>query len=157
MARTRKQRTPSATTTTTTTQPPPLAHPDRSKAPSIDDQTLYKIAEQRQLFQQAAARELKSNVAVKKIRLGNQDDDSSSDDDDDTENEVPTLSLGAERILEAMLWTTSLAMLHFTFDVLVQHQYGTTIAWRQVCHRTLSAWAGTFWRAAGVSATLTLY
>ncbi|KAM3443760.1 hypothetical protein NHJ13734_001762 [Beauveria thailandica] len=148
MARTRKQRMPSATTTTTaaaaaatTTQPPPLARPDRSKAPSIDDQTLYKIAEQRQLFQQATARELKSKVAVKKIRLGNHDDDSSSDDDDEPENEVPTLSPGAERILEAMLWTTSLAMLHFTFDVLVQHQYGTAIAWRQVFHRTLSAWA----------------
>ncbi|KAM3431731.1 hypothetical protein MY4824_006936 [Beauveria thailandica] len=147
MARTRKQRMPSATTTTTaaaaattTTQPPPLARPDHSKAPSIDDQTLYKIAEQRQLFQQATARELKSKVAVKNIRLGNHDDDSSSDDDE-PENEVPTLSPGAERILEAMLWTTSLAMLHFTFDVLVQHQYGTAIAWRQVFHRTLSAWA----------------
>ncbi|XWW98004.1 hypothetical protein V2A60_006000 [Cordyceps javanica] len=129
----------------TTVQPPPLAHPDRS-GPSIDDQTLFKIAEQRQLFRQAAEREKnhqQSNLNVKRIRVagGDDDHDSSSADDDDDDDEVPTLSPGAERILEAMLWTTSLAMLHFTFDVLVQHQYGTEILWKALVQRSFSAWA----------------
>lgn len=134
MARSRK--TPTAGTSTTL---PPLSQPDRSGA-GVDEQTLFKIAEQRQLFQQAAAREKQSKVATKKIRVTDGDDDSSDDDEDD---EVPTLSPGAERVLEAMLWTTSLAMLHFTFDVLVQHQYGTEILWWQICQRAFSAWAGT--------------
>ncbi|EGX89801.1 hypothetical protein CCM_08054 [Cordyceps militaris CM01] len=136
MARSRKPRT----TTATTTEPPalPLAQPDRS-GPRIDDKTLFQIAEQRQLFQQAAAREKQrpSSASVHKIRITDDQDDSGSDDD----GEVPTLSPGTERVLEAMLWTTSLAMLHFTFDVLVQHQYGTEILWRPLFHRTISAWA----------------
>ncbi|KAJ4149958.1 hypothetical protein LMH87_010730 [Akanthomyces muscarius] len=132
MARSRK--TPTSGTTTTL---PPLSQPDRSGA-GVDEQTLFKIAEQRQLFQQAAAREKQSTVAAKQVRVTDGENDSSDDDEDD---EVPTLSPGAERVLEAMLWTTSLAMLHFTFDVLVQHQYGTEIMWWQICQRAFSAWA----------------
>ncbi|OAR01682.1 hypothetical protein LLEC1_02193 [Akanthomyces lecanii] len=132
MARSRK--TPTSGTTTTL---PPLAQPDRSER-GVDEQTLFKIAEQRQLFQQAAAREKLTKVAAKKTRI-NESDNNSSDDDED--NEVPSLPPGVERVLEAMLWTTSLAMLHFTFDVLVQHQYGTEILWWQICQRAFSAWA----------------
>ncbi|OAA57280.1 hypothetical protein ISF_07201 [Cordyceps fumosorosea ARSEF 2679] len=138
MTRSRKTRT------TASHAPPPLAHPDRS-GPAIDDQTLFKIAEQRQLFQQAAAREKKSTASARKLRVstGGSDGVSSdgSDSDDEFESELPTLSPGAERVLEAMLWTTSLAMLHFTFDVLVQHQYGTEIVWGALLRRTCSAWA----------------
>lgn len=138
MARPRKPRPSGATTAL-----PPLAQPDRS-GPDVDEHTLFKIAEQRQLFQQAAAREKQAKAAVKKIRIADGDGDADGSSSDEYDDEVPTLSPGAERLLEAMLWTTSLAMLHFTFDVLVQHQYGTEILWRQICHRAVSAWAGTF-------------
>ncbi|KAJ6784048.1 hypothetical protein PWT90_00335 [Aphanocladium album] len=142
MARSRKNRTTGSSATATE---PPLAHPDRS-GPGVDDQTLFKIAEQRQLFQQAAARERENSkssgsVKVKKIRVGGgagSGDESDLDSDDD--GDVPTLSETAERIIEAMLWTVSLSMLHFTFAVLAQHQYGTEIYWNEVIQRTFSAW-----------------
>ncbi|KAK2589616.1 hypothetical protein QQS21_012703 [Conoideocrella luteorostrata] len=109
-----------------------LRQPDRS-APS--EKTLLDFADERNLFQQAAKREkeLKQN--------GNDPHDSGdSDDDDDDDGEVPVLSPAAERILEAALWTVTIAMLHFTFDVLVQHQYGTEIKWSAVGSRTATAW-----------------
>ncbi|RDA84005.1 hypothetical protein CP532_3142 [Ophiocordyceps camponoti-leonardi (nom. inval.)] len=44
------------------------------------------------------------------------------------------------RLLDSCLWSASLGMLHFTFDVLVQHQYGTEIIWWELSVRTLRAW-----------------
>lgn len=141
MPRARKPRTGSSTAESTAAAPP-LAHPDRS-GPGVDQQTLFKIAEQRQLFQQAAAREKQNGIKSKTIRVGREDDaESSSGSESDGDDDVPTLSPAAERILEAMLWTVSLATLHFTFDVLVQHQYGTEIYWLQIVQRAFSAWAG---------------
>ncbi|PHH60256.1 hypothetical protein CDD81_1915 [Ophiocordyceps australis] len=46
----------------------------------------------------------------------------------------------ADRILDALVWTATLAMLHFTFDLLVQHQYATDISWPLVCLRAARAW-----------------
>ena len=43
--------------------------------------------------------------------------------------------------MEAMLWTVTMAMGHFTFDVLVQHQYAVEIKWPEVCTRAATAWA----------------
>lgn len=130
----------------------PLAQPDRT-GPAIDDQTLFKLAEQRQLFQQADARIAsmkKSGSSLPKgaqripfSRGSNGESSSESDDEnDDDDSEVPTLSPAAERVLEAALWTTSLAMLHFTFDVLVQYQYAMEVLWGNISQRAFSAWAG---------------
>ncbi|KAJ6439894.1 deacetylase-like protein [Purpureocillium lavendulum] len=122
-----------------------LRQPNRD-APT--EQTLLDLAGERDLFAQADRRqkELAKERRRKDRRggggAGEEDDD---DEDDETEDEEadedgPTLSPGAERFLEAMLWTVSLAMLHFTFDVLVQNQYGTRISWSDVCIRTATAW-----------------
>ncbi|KAF7559263.1 hypothetical protein G7046_g4904 [Stylonectria norvegica] len=88
-----------------------LVQPDRS-GPS--EKTLFELAEERQLFLQAERR--------------------------NRENTADVLSPGAERVLEVMLWTVTLAILHFTFDVLVQNQFGTSIKWPQVWIRTARAW-----------------
>ncbi|KND90869.1 hypothetical protein TOPH_04527 [Tolypocladium ophioglossoides CBS 100239] len=115
MARHRKEKTPGGSIK--------LRQPDRS-VPS--EKTLFDIAQERQLFQQAEQRE-------KQIAKG-------EGDEEEEEDEAATLSPRAERLLEAMLWTVTLAMLHFTFDVLVQHQYGTEIVWPAVWARTGRAW-----------------
>ncbi|KAL7789138.1 hypothetical protein V8C37DRAFT_404076 [Trichoderma ceciliae] len=102
-------------------KPIKLRHPDRSEP---TQKTLLQIANERDLFQQAAKRE--------RQLAGNDDDD---DDDDDAR-----LSPGAERFLEALLYTSTLAMLHFTFDILVMNQYGTQIKWHKICANAARAW-----------------
>ncbi|QUC23617.1 uncharacterized protein UV8b_07858 [Ustilaginoidea virens] len=94
----------------------PLRQPDRSAPP---DPTLLGLAHQRNLFEQAAARQ--AQLARETHPRG-----------------TPRR---AERILEASLWTASIAMLHFTFDVLVQHQYGREIHWAAVWARAARAWS----------------
>ncbi|KAM4062625.1 deacetylase-like protein [Hirsutella rhossiliensis] len=108
MARPRKEKTPAGSIK--------LRMPDRS-APT--EKTLFDLAEERHLFQQAAVRERQKN------------DDAAA---------AAIVSPGAERLLEAALWTATLAMLHFTFDVLVHHQYGTEIVWPALLARTATAW-----------------
>jgi hypothetical protein len=104
-----------------------LKHPDRS-GPS--EATLLDLAQDRGLFD--AADERQSQLRRKQL--------ANNDDDDDPEEHV--LSPRAERIMEAMLWTVTMAMGHFTFDVLVQHQYAVEIKWPEVCTRAATAWAG---------------
>ncbi|KAI1456724.1 hypothetical protein F4805DRAFT_458514 [Annulohypoxylon moriforme] len=94
-----------------------LAHPDRS-GPS--EETLLKLAEERDLFKQAE-----------------QHNGKQSNESDDGE----PLSPRAERIMDAILWSVSLSMLHFTLDVLVQHQYAISIIWPQIIIRTMQACA----------------
>ncbi|KAF4980398.1 hypothetical protein FZEAL_3577 [Fusarium zealandicum] len=90
-----------------------LEQPDRSE-PS--KKTLLDFAQGRNLFEEAdrRQREIDEGDAV--------------------------LSPGAERFLETLLWTTTISTVHFTFDVLVQRQYGIDVSWGQVLTRTLSAW-----------------
>ncbi|GAB0136577.1 hypothetical protein EsDP_00004874 [Epichloe bromicola] len=103
-----------------------LRQPDRS-GPS--KKTLLDIADEHDhLFRQAAEREKE---------IAEQDGTADSKHDD---GQVPVLSAGAERVLEAALWTVIIAMLHFTFDVLVQNQYGREIDWSSVFIRTARAW-----------------
>lgn len=125
----------------------PLAQPDRS-GPAVDEQTLFKIAEQRQLFQQANARiaskqagKRRTKKRHRKRKSASSDEEEDDDDDDDDDDDADELASTA-RLVEGMLWTTSLSMLHFTFDVLVQHQYGTEIDWIQILNRAIYAWAG---------------
>lgn len=96
-----------------------LRQPDRS---GPTEATLLNLANERGLFDAADAASKRPTGA--------------NDDDDDL-----VLSPRAERILEAVLWTVTMGMLHFTFDVLVQYQYGTQVRWGQVCLRTARAWA----------------
>lgn len=108
-----------------------LRQPDRS---GPTEKTLLDFAHEQNLFQQVQQREKEMAKERRKQSIADGDDD---------DGEVPTLSPGAERALEAALWTATIAMLHFTFDVLVQHQYGQEISWAHVCTRTGRAWLGT--------------
>jgi hypothetical protein len=101
-----------------------LAQPDRS-APSED--TLLQLAQERGLFDQAE-RDPRNKVKVTVIK-----------EDDGAEGLSPT----AERVMDTILWTISLAMLHFMLDVLVQHQYAVAIKWHEITVRTLQAFLST--------------
>ncbi|KAI0127937.1 hypothetical protein BJ170DRAFT_395822 [Xylariales sp. AK1849] len=101
----------------------PLTHPDRS-GPS--EKTLLDLAQERQLFQQADLRQRK---------LGNR---TNIQEEDGASEEVET-GTTADRILETLLWSVSLSMLHFTLDVLVQHQYAVQLSWPTVFMRSSRA------------------
>lgn len=105
-------------------KPIKLRQPDRS-GPS--EQTLLQLADEQQLFKKAAKRER---------QLAGDDN---GDDEDDDEGKM---SPGAERFLEAMLYTATLATLHFTFDVLVMKQYGKTIKWDTIIKNAGRAFIG---------------
>jgi hypothetical protein len=98
----------------------PLKKADRS-GPDPTQQTLLDIAEKRGLLK---AEKSKVDVA-------------GEDDTDD-----PANSPG--RLGESVLWSISLAMLHFTFDVLVQHQYAEEIRWSTLLVRCVQAFGGGF-------------
>lgn len=118
MVRTRKERKAAAEIK--------LAQPDRSVLP---EQTLLGLAQERNLFEQAD-----QHPANRRRR---------KDDHDDGE-----LSPTADRIMDTLLWTVSLAMLHFTLDVLVQHQYAMDIVWPDIVTRALIALVGKMGRRA---------
>ncbi|POS83203.1 hypothetical protein EPUL_003428 [Erysiphe pulchra] len=46
------------------------------------------------------------------------------------------------RLTEAVLWTSTFTMLHFTLDLLVTHQYATEVDWTQILWRTVKAFPG---------------
>lgn len=104
-----------------------LRQPDRSPP---KEKTLLDIAQERSLFDQAARRERE---------LAGKSGDGEEDEDDGK------LSPGAERFLDALLWTTTLAILHSTFDVLVMNQYGTVIKWDKIVANAGRAWCGKFY------------
>ncbi|KAI1393194.1 uncharacterized protein F4822DRAFT_3224 [Hypoxylon trugodes] len=118
MVRTRKERKAA------TVNEIKLAHPDRSAVPS--ENTLLKLAQDRDLFEQAEKKQRKND--------GNDDED----EDEDEELLPPTV----DRAMDAVLWSASLAMLHFTLDVLVQHQYAISIIWPQIIIRAIQAFFG---------------
>jgi hypothetical protein len=124
MAKKRKEASPSGIK---------LRQPDRT---GPTQETLLDIAQKRNLFAQAKEKEdANKRAAGKAIR--------SSDEEGD--DEEAALSPTAERIMETLLWTVSLAMLHFTLDVLVQHQYSMNrVQWPKVCTRAVQAWMGAF-------------
>ncbi|KAI1637106.1 hypothetical protein F4809DRAFT_341001 [Biscogniauxia mediterranea] len=101
-----------------------LAQPDRS---GPTEATLLQFAQERELFEKADKKQKK-----------NRGNDHGQDGDDGDEDKA-ALSPRAERIMEATLWTVSLAMLHFTLDVLVQHQYAIDISWPQIVRRSIQA------------------
>ncbi|KAK6200585.1 hypothetical protein LQW54_009704 [Pestalotiopsis sp. IQ-011] len=116
----------------------PLAQPDRS-APS--NKTLLELAQERQLFEQAAVRQRKldGKSPARAPQHGADDEDADDEDEDEEEEGSAELSSSAERMLDVLLWAISLSMLHFTLDVLVQHQYAVRISWVQIISRTATA------------------
>jgi len=131
MARRRREPSPSSIK---------LRHPDRS-GPS--EKTLLELAQERGLFDQAKKREEEIGKKAAPIRIPRpRKDDSDEEEDEDDDDEVG-LTPGAERVLETLLWTMSLAMLHFTLDVLVYHQYSVDrISWPNICQRFAQAFLG---------------
>ncbi|KAH8653339.1 hypothetical protein BX600DRAFT_470614 [Xylariales sp. PMI_506] len=108
-----------------------LAQPDRS---GPTEKTLLQLAEERQLFQQADLRQRKLRSGTS----GYNEDDSDNEEDD----EVNIRETMADRVLDTILWTISLTMLHFTLDFLVQHQYGVDVSWTMALKRTAGAFVG---------------
>lgn len=89
-----------------------LKQPDRS-CPDLSRETLLGIADKRGLNGGDASTEL---------------------------NELSNPPIG--RLGEAILWSISLAMLHFTFDVLTQNQYAVEISWSSITAKSLQAFVG---------------
>ncbi|KAK3691984.1 hypothetical protein B0T22DRAFT_495314 [Podospora appendiculata] len=112
-----------------------LKHADRS---GPTKQTLLELADQRGLFEKAKQKqEANDRAAGRRPRPAAAQDADADTDDEDEGIELPPL---AERILETMLWSVSLSVLHFTLDVLVQHQYSPdSVSWPKVCIRTAQA------------------
>ncbi|KAL2123789.1 hypothetical protein VTJ04DRAFT_154 [Mycothermus thermophilus] len=103
-----------------------LRQPDRS---GPTEKTLLQLAEERGLFEKAQKREKEIG---KKKEAGTPEKDGKEEE----EGLPPTV----ERVFETLLWSMSLAMLHFTLDVLVHHQYSIhSIVWSSVFLRFLRA------------------
>ncbi|KAK3990148.1 hypothetical protein QBC44DRAFT_72038 [Cladorrhinum sp. PSN332] len=123
-----------------------LKQPDRS---GPTEKTLLELADARNLFAQADRRqnELNSKKApaakvgkFQKIPKPADDESSENSSDEDDEDEEGRLSPRAERILETLLWTVCLSMLHFTLDTLVHHQYSADrIDWPKIWARAIQA------------------
>lgn len=117
MARKRRERSPSDLK---------LKQPDRS---GPTEKTLIQLAQERGLFDEAKKRE---EIIAKKSAVVT----SRQPSDDEEGSEEAGLPPSVERVLETVLWTVSLSMLHFTFDVLVQHQYSIDrVVWSRVLMR----------------------
>lgn len=129
MAKRRKDQSPSSIK---------LKQADRS-APT--EKTLLQLADDRGLFAQAKERE--DAIAKKARTTGTPTLRRIKDDDDDEGDDEAELPPTVERVLETLLWSISLTMLHFTFDVLVQHQYSIDrVVWSKVCVRAGQAFLG---------------
>jgi hypothetical protein len=116
-------------------KPIKLRQPDRS---GPTEATLLDLAGQRNLFEQAARREKE----LRREGTGSGGGGGDGEDDDEDDDDDAVLSVGAERVLETLLWTATMAVLHFTLDVLVQNQYGVQIKWGDITLRTVIAWFG---------------
>jgi len=93
-----------------------LAQPDRS-GPDPSRETLFDIAEKRGLLSSNNGHHARHENA---------------------DNEEP-VDPPVGRLGEAILWSTSLTMLHFTFDVLVANQYAVEISWPKIITRAAQA------------------
>jgi hypothetical protein len=119
MARRRRERSPSGIK---------LEQPDRS---GPTETTLLELANERGLFAQAKKREAELGRKTALTPIPRPPKDEEGDDDDEA-----GLPPAAERVLETLLWSVSLAMLHFTLDVLVHQQYSVdSIVWPRVWMR----------------------
>jgi hypothetical protein len=102
----------------------PLAHPDKS-GPDPSRKTLLDLAAKRGLLDPEIQNRKPGTLPAGSIPL---------------RDEQPVIG----RFGESVLWSISLAMLHFTLDVLTQHQYAEVLSWPRVIKQSLQAFGGTF-------------
>lgn len=100
----------------------PLAHPDKS-GPDPSRQTLLNLAAERGLLDAETQNRKTGKLPAGVVPL---------------RDEQPLIG----RFGEAVLWSSSLAMLHFTLDVLTQHQYAEVLSWPRVITQSLQAFGG---------------
>ncbi|ROV88313.1 hypothetical protein VMCG_10496 [Cytospora schulzeri] len=116
-----------------------LRQPDRS---GPTEKTLLQLAEEMELFKQADAK--KRKITRQEEAKGETGLDGEINEETDEElaedfQDDDGLSSTAERVMETLLYSVCLAMLHFTLDVLVQRQYGETINWYNIVERATQA------------------
>ena len=97
----------------------PLSQPDRS-GPS--EKTLFQLASERGLLNPDTHRAKSGALPKNAVPI---------------RKPVPDEDLS--RLGNSVLWSTSMAMLHFTFDVLTSHQYAETIVWADLFVRAAQA------------------
>ncbi|KAK7733062.1 hypothetical protein SLS53_008391 [Cytospora paraplurivora] len=105
-----------------------LRQPDRS---GPTGKTLLQLAEERELFKLADAKQRNNR------RQGQSQGIDEGDPNDEQHDDA--LSLTAERVMETLLYSVTLTILHFTLDVLVQQQYAEDIDWYNIAERTIQA------------------
>lgn len=106
-----------------TTTDIPLAQPDRSGPKS---KTLYELAAERQAELEASGFYKDEARSGSKVNGEDNSQFISSDEDDE-----PIGPLG-----DALIYTISLASVHFTLDVLVFNQYRQDIVWEEIFWKT---------------------
>lgn len=94
-----------------------LRQPDRS---GPTEKTLLEMADEQNLFNKAAEQQRRNK---------------GSDAED-------ALSSSADRVMDTLLYAVCLAMLHFTLDFLVQHQFAMEIEYRKIVERAVQALMG---------------
>ncbi|OBT61366.1 hypothetical protein VE03_09303 [Pseudogymnoascus sp. 23342-1-I1] len=99
----------------------PLAHPDKY-GPDPSRQTLLDLAAERGLLDTETQSRKPGKLPAGTVPL---------------RDEQPLIG----RLGEAVLWSSSLAMLHFSLDVLTQHQYAEVLSWPRVIKQSLEAFA----------------
>lgn len=107
-----------------------LRQPDRS---GPTEKTLLQIAEDQNLFNLAAKQQRKNK--------GSASGGDSHIVHDAGEDEA-SLSSAADRLMDTLLYAVCLAMLHFTLDFLVQHQYAMEMDYRELIKRAFQALMG---------------
>lgn len=117
-----------------------LRQPDRS-GPS--EKTLLQLAEEMKLFKQADARQRKNRRQEEAQEEEEEEEDKEDREEGDEDSQDDDgLSPTTERVMECLLYSVCLAMLHFTLDVLVQRQYGEVIDWYNIVERATQALMG---------------
>lgn len=110
----------------------PLAHPDRNTRPA---KTLLDIAAEEHPFLTR-----NKTITTKTLSLDadgcitNHNSPSTVNENGDNDEEAAVDALG-----EAIFYALSLAMVHFTLDVLVHNQYAEAFAWRDMAWRSVTA------------------
>lgn len=94
-----------------------LRQPDRS---GPTEKTLLEMAEEQNLFNMAAEQQRRNKGGTVEDRL----------------------SSSADRLMDTLLYAVCLAMLHFTLDFLVQHQYAMEIEYKKIVERAFQALMG---------------
>lgn len=107
-----------------------LRQPDRS---GPTEKTLLQIAEDQNLFN-LAAKQQRKNKGSAPSGGGNIADNAEEDE--------AGLSSAADRLMDTLLYAVCLAMLHFSLDFLVQHQYAMEIEYREIVKRAFQAFMG---------------